>query len=115
MTTPTLTFFMLVRTTPAWLALTPPERFAWLGKTVEPLLAAHPAVSLRYFDAEAFTGHFTDVLMWETADLSAYQSLVEGLRETAFWGTYFEVREIVPAIENAYATHYGVKALGASR
>ena len=50
--------------------------------------------------------------MWETHHVLAYQAVVEELRETAFWGTYFDVVEIIPAIENAYAAHYGVQPLG---
>jgi hypothetical protein len=40
--------------------------------------------------------------MWETS---------EELRETQFWGTYFEIVEIIPAIENAYALYYEVKPI----
>lgn len=50
-------------------------------------------------------------LLWETADILAYQAIIEELRKTLFWGTDFEIVEIVPAIENAYATHYGVEPL----
>jgi hypothetical protein len=68
-------------------------------------------VKMRFFDAEAFSGRYTDVLMWETAEVKDYQCLVEDLRETLFWGTYFEIVEIVPAIENAYALYYEVEPL----
>jgi hypothetical protein len=40
-----------------------------------------------------------------------YQFLIEELRETRFWGTYFEIVEIVPAIENAYALYYAVEPI----
>ncbi len=104
-------FFMLVRTTSTWLSLPPSERFGFLGRVITPLLARYPAVSMRFFDSEAFTGQFSDVIMWETADVLAYQALVEELRETEFWGTYFDVCTIVPSIENAYARHYQVDPL----
>ncbi|MGL5819692.1 MAG: darcynin family protein [Phycicoccus sp.] len=103
--------FMLVRTTTTWLGLRPDERFTFLGETITPLLARHPTVRMRFFDSEAFTGEFSDVVMWETTDLLAYQALVEDLRETAFWGHYFEIRQIIPSIENAYARHYDVDPL----
>jgi Darcynin, domain of unknown function len=96
-------YFMLVKTTTAWLQIPTKQRFEFLEKTIKPILAKHPAVNMRFFDSEAFSGRFTDVLMWETAQVQEYQCLVEKLRETLFWGTYFEVVEIVPAIENAYA------------
>ncbi len=101
-------FFMSVRTTPDWLLLIPKERFAFLDDVIRPILVKHPTVTMRYFDAEAFTAQVTDVLLWETADVMAYQAVVEDLRETLFWGTYFEVVSIVPAIENGYAIHYGI-------
>jgi Darcynin, domain of unknown function len=100
--------FMQVRTTSAWLQLTPKERFAFVDHVIRPLLANHPKVSMRFFDSEAFSAQVSDVILWETTDLLAYQSVVEGLRETLFWGTYFEVVGIVASIENAFAIHYGV-------
>jgi hypothetical protein len=108
----TYTFFMLVRTTPAWLRKPPRERFAFLGSHIEPVLKQHPAVKMRFFDSEAFNASISDVIMWETRQLSEYQAVVEKLRETEFWDALFEVREIVPAIENAYAHHYGVQPAG---
>ena len=109
----THTIFMLVKTTKAWLAMNPPARFAFLGDVVVPILKAHPAVKLRFFDAEGFNARVTDVAVWETTDLSAYQKLVDRLRETPFWDGYFEIVEIVPAVENGYAATYGVAPIGA--
>jgi hypothetical protein len=104
-------FFMLVRTTPSWLALTPTERFGFLGEVIAPILGRHPDVSMRFFDSEAFSAEYSDVVMWETGTLLSYQAIVEELRETRFWGHYFEVVDIVASIENAYALHYDVDAL----
>ena len=103
-------FFMLVRTTPVWLQLTPVERFGWLDEVVRPILAANRRVTMRFFDSEAFNSRCSDVLLWETADVMAYQAVVEALRETSFWGTYFDVVDIVASVENAYAIRYGVDA-----
>lgn len=101
-------YFMLVKTTVTWLQLSTKERFKFLEATISPILKQHSSVKLRFFDSEAFSGHFTDVLMWEASEVRDYQCLVEELRETLFWGTYFEIIEIVPAIENAYVLYYGV-------
>jgi Darcynin, domain of unknown function len=101
-------YFMLVKTTNTWLQLSPKERFQFLETTISPILKKHPTVKMRFFDSEAFSGHYTDVLMWEAAAVKDYQFLVEELRETLFWGAYFEIVEIVPAIENAYALYYEV-------
>jgi Darcynin, domain of unknown function len=95
-------YFMLVKTTTAWLQISTKQRFEFLDQVIQPILKNHPSVKIRYFDSEAFSGRVTDLLMWETAAVKNYQALVEALRETLFWGTYFEVVEIIPAIENAY-------------
>jgi hypothetical protein len=101
-------FFMSVRTTTDWIAMTPKERFAFVDEVIRPILTTHPKVTMRFFDSEAFSAEVSDVLLWETTDVLAYQSLVEDLRETKFWGTYFEVVSIIASIENAYAHHYNV-------
>lgn len=108
------TYFMLVKTTAAWLKLSVQQRFEFLEKQMVPLLKKHRTVQLRFFDSEAFSGRFSDVLMWETAQVPHYQAVVEELRETPFWGTYFEILEIVPAIENAYAIFNNIEPLSAS-
>jgi Darcynin, domain of unknown function len=105
------TIFMLVKTTATWLLLSPSARFAFLDDVIKPILAKHADVSLRFFDVEAFNARATDVLMWQAADLTRFQSLVEHLRETRFWTTYFEVLEILPGVEDAYADHYGVASV----
>ncbi len=105
--------FMLVKTTNTWLQLPPKERFAFVDRVIKPILAQHPTVTLRFFDIEAFNARVTDVMIWETRDLAQYQSLVEHLRETAFWGTYFEVLDILPGIEDGYADHYHVEKISA--
>jgi hypothetical protein len=99
---------MHLKTTAAWLALAPSDRHEFVDSTIRPLLARNPAVRLRYFDAEAFNADISDVAIWETDDVLAYQSVVEQLRETQFWGGYFDIVGIVPAIEQAFATYYHV-------
>ena len=109
----TFTIFMLVKTTNTWLQLAPKDRFGFLDETIQPILKQHPTVNMRFSDSEAFSGHASDVIVWETTDLRAYQHLVEQLRESKFWGTYFEVLDIIPALENGYTDYYEVQAYGA--
>lgn len=108
-----LTIFMLLKTTPTWLALAPKARFAFLDSTIRPLLQAAEGIALRYYDAEAFTARVSDIAVWDVASLDAWQAFAEKLRETPFWDTYFQVLDILPAIENAYARHYGVVPIDA--
>ena len=88
------------------LDLTPQDRHAFTDKTIRPILVANPAVTMRYFESEAFSADVTDTAMWETNDILAYQAVVEELRETPFWGHYFEVVQILACIEDAHALHY---------
>ena len=101
------TVFMHVKTTDAFLALPPAKRLEWVSEAMVPVLKEHPQVRMRFYDAEFYSADTTDVIVWETVDLDAYQSVVERLRETRFWGPYFTVRSIVPARENAFADFYG--------
>ena len=45
--------------------------------------------------------------MWDAKEHHAYELLVEELRETPFWDRYFDIVEILPGVENAYAKNYG--------
>jgi dolichyl-phosphate-mannose--protein O-mannosyl transferase len=108
----TQTYFMLVKTTNAWLQIPVKERFEFKANIITPILQKYPAVKMRFFDSEAFSGHVTDVLMWETSNVMEYQFLIDELRETLFWGTYFEVVEIIPAIEDAHLLSYPEEARG---
>jgi hypothetical protein len=101
---PLYTFFMLVKTTPRWLQAPESVRTAFMKDEVMPLLKRWPDVTLRYYDAEFFTTRCSDVMVWETKNLVAYQALVEKLRDTFFWDTYFEIVEIIPAMEVASAS-----------
>jgi hypothetical protein len=103
------TIFMLVKTTTDWLKLKPAERFEFVGKVIKPILEKRPSVKMRFFDAEAYNSRSSDVIVWETKDLKEYEYLVEELRESLFWGSYFDVVEIIPAVENGYADFYQVE------
>lgn len=103
---PVFTLFMLLRSQPAWLALSRAERGAYVAAEVSPILARWPQVGLRFYDAEAFSGRCTDLMVFETADLQAYAFLIDALRDTAFLGRpYFEVLEIIPALEDGYKAY----------
>jgi hypothetical protein len=74
--------------------------------TITPLLAAG-AVKLRYFDSEYFHAGISDVLLWETNDPAADQAVTQGLRDTACWDGYFDIVDIIPAVEDDYARQPG--------
>jgi hypothetical protein len=100
------TFFMLLRSAPDWLKLGRADRQRFLVEQVRPVFARYPAVTMRFYDAEAFSGRCTDVAVFETDDLQAYTFLIDGLRDTPFFShPYFEVLDIVPAVEDGYVAY----------
>lgn len=109
----TKTVFYLVTATPAWLALGPAERNTFSQNTLGAILSRHAGVELRYFDAEAYHARISDVLMWEVHSEADYQALVEDLRETSFWGHYFDIHDIIMSIEDGFSKHYDVPRAGA--
>lgn len=109
-----LTVFMLVKTMPEWLGFSVDERFRQLAEHVEPILQKYrDRVKLRFYDVEFYNARVTDLWVWAAADHDGYQLLVEELRETPFWDRYFEIVEILPGVENAYAKNYGRAPLAA--
>jgi len=108
------TYFMLLNALPTWLSMDRTARRAFHADVLAPILAAHPATRLRYYDAEAFTGRCSDIAVFETEDSQDYSDLVEDLRDTPFFGApYYQVIDIIPAIENGYLDYdarAGVKA-----
>jgi hypothetical protein len=104
---PGITVFMLVKTTVEWLGFSVDRRHELAKTQLTPILEKHrDAVRLRFFDVEFYSARVTDIWMWDARDHHAYELLVEELRETAFWDRWFEIVEILPAVEDAYAKNY---------
>ena len=107
-----VTAFMLVKTTPEWLALTIDERVHAFTTHVLPAIKSKTSgVRSRFYDTEFYSARVTDVWVWEADDHQAYQLLIDALRETPFWDRYFEVVEILVGTENGYARNYGLEAV----
>ncbi len=109
------TFFMMLKTTPHWLTLTRPERLEFMNASLQPIFEKYKEVKLRYYDAEAFTARITDIAVWETSNLQQYYFLIDALRDTKFWGHFFEVMEIFPAIENGYVEYNEAQGIVATQ
>ncbi|MGC1302061.1 MAG: darcynin family protein [Caulobacteraceae bacterium] len=98
-----LTVFMLVKSSPEWLALSQERRVRMLVEHVEPILRRHEdEVKVRFYDVEFYSARVTDIWLWEATSHRAYQSLVEALRDTPMWDRYFDIVEILPAVQNGY-------------
>jgi hypothetical protein len=97
------TFFVLLRATKAWLALTRAARNQFVEHELSSLFAKYGAVSVRFYDTEAFTARCSDIAVFETAELQQYYFLMDGLRDSkVFTVPYFDLLEIIPAIEGGF-------------
>jgi Darcynin, domain of unknown function len=104
---PTVTAFMLVKTTPEWLALTVQERLeAFTTQVVPAIQSKAKDVTSRFYDTEFYSTRVTDVWVWEARDHQSYQLLIDALRETPFWDRYFEIVDLLVGTENGYARTY---------
>lgn len=109
---PEVTVFMLVKTTPEWLGFPVDRRNELAREHLTPIVKRHAAkVSFRFFDVEFYSARVTDLWVWDAVDHHSYQLVVEELRETPFWDRYFQVVDILPGVENAYAKNYDQKLI----
>ncbi len=107
-TAPPVTAFMLIKTQPEWLAMTPRERLDAFTSQVLPAVEARTTgVRSRFYDTEFYSTRVTDVWVWEADDHDSYQRLIDALRETPFWDRYFEIVDLLVGTENGYARTYG--------
>lgn len=99
---PRFTVFVLVRAMPAWLSLSRPAREDIATAAYAEALG-QGTVTVRHFDAEAFTACCSDIVVFGTEDLVAFHCVMERLRDSALFSVpYFEVVRIIPAIEDGY-------------
>ena len=101
-----LHFFILLRALPAWLQLPREQRntiaTTALGKALS-LSTAQQPLSLRHFDAEAFSGVCSDIVLCETGDMLQWHCVMEILRDSPlFSAPYFELVHIIPALEEGF-------------
>jgi hypothetical protein len=100
--TPRFTIFILLRALPAWLSLPRAQRSAIATEALSVALAEAP-VTLRHYDAEAFSAFCSDLSVFETDDLGAFYFVMERLRDTPIFAVpYFDLIQILPAIEDGY-------------
>ena len=104
---PAITVFMMVKTTVEWLSFAVDKRHELAKTQLTPILEKHrTGVRLRFYDIEFYSARVTDLWMWEARNHHAYELLIEELRETPFWDRWFEIVEILPGVEDAYAKNY---------
>lgn len=97
-----ITVFVLLKTTKEWLRLEHAERNR-IAESVLSTVLPDNSVTLRMFDAEAFTTKCTDVAMFQAEDMQAFYFAIERLRDSELiTKPYFEMVEIIPTIEDGF-------------
>jgi hypothetical protein len=97
------TVFMLLKATAQWLALSRDERDAFYDSALVLVFNRFPSVRLRCFDASAFHGRCSDILVWDTTDMSEYHEAVETLRRHPMLDLrHFEIVDVIPSIPDGW-------------
>ncbi|KJY38852.1 darcynin family protein [Streptomyces katrae] len=93
--------------TPRWLALPREERNRMRAAHIEPVFARYAdRVTARFFDAEAFSGRFSDFAVLETEDLGAYYFLIEALRDTPLiHDGHLVLGEVILGVRDGFQTY----------
>jgi hypothetical protein len=95
------TVFMLLRALPAWTRLDAEARDAVADDALLRLCREHPRVQLRFY--EAGPGPCTDLLVWDAADVPAWQAAHAALRSHALLaGGYFELLDLIRATPDGW-------------
>jgi len=99
-------FFVLVVATPKWLALSRAERAQLADAHLMAPIRRCDGLSLRYFDAEAFSARCSDLMLLETNDPATYYYFMEALRDSPLiTAPYFELVEIIPTVEEGFKAY----------
>ena len=94
------TIFILLRARTAWLKLSHAERAA-IGRAA--FARRFDGMTVRYFDAEAFTAQCSDVLVVETPRLDDHRRLMDHLRDSEIFAhPYFDLVSVIPSVEDVY-------------
>ncbi len=95
--------FLLVKAHQRWLLLSRQQRAEMFQQHVAVHFGGDSNLRMRFFDAEAFHGKLSDIMMIETEDLRASYYFIETLRDSPiFQQAYFELVDVIPAIENGF-------------
>ncbi len=97
------TFFVHMNATKQWLSLSREARQDYFDTTISEIFSRYPSVSVRLYDAEAFTTKCSDIAVYETENIQDYYFLIDALRDSKiFTVPYFEIVDIFPAIEEGF-------------
>ena len=97
------TFFVHMNATRQWLAMPREARNDFSRDTLGEIYGRYPSINVRYYDAEAFSTSCSDIVVYESYVIRDYYFMMDELRDSpVFTVPYFEVVDIIPAIEDGY-------------
>ena len=98
------TIVVLLATTEKWLRLSRQERRNFSAEVIEPIIFKYSkSLTVRMFDAEAFSAKTTDFLLIETNNLNDYYFFWEEVRDSKIYTEpYFIINEIIVGNEGGY-------------
>ena len=96
------TFFMLLKATTHWRALDVDAQRAVFDRALMTVFIGYPELRMSRFNAGAFHGRCTHVIVWELTDgvdVWQYEAAVDALHAQAFFATpLFEIIDVIPGI-----------------
>ncbi len=105
MSSPKKVAVVLLEFEPSWLALAR-ERRREHADAIGRIVARHPEVSVRWFDADALGRGYTDFVVCEFDDLASYHFLWEELRDhEVFSHPYVRLKDVHLGLERAYEAY----------
>ena len=98
------TFFMLLKATAHWRALDFDAQRRVFDDALMTVFNGYPDLRMSRFNASAFHGRCSHVIVWELgagADVSQYVEAVEALHTRAFFTTpLFEIVDVISGVED---------------
>ena len=111
------TFFMLIKATTHWHALDADAQRAVFDEALMTVFNGYPELRMSRFNAGAFHGRCTQVIVWALADRAdawQYAAAVEALHARRFSATpLFEIMDVIPAVEDDEDEPHPIEAFAA--
>jgi Darcynin, domain of unknown function len=110
------TFFMLLKATAHWRALDHDAQRGVFDDALMTVFNRYPGLRMSRFNASAFHGRCSHVIVWEVADdadVWQYVAAVEALDARPFFAApLFEIVDVIPGVEDGEEESLSSLALG---
>jgi hypothetical protein len=104
---------MLLKATAHWRDLGVEERRKVFEQALDTVFNGYPDLRMTHYASGAFQGRCTDVVVWETTDVSQYDSAVAALGGQPFFGApMFEIVDVVAGMNSDDAAVEAHEACG---